>query len=394
MITKTVLLLSSAVICLSVLGVPEPEYFGGSFTNDQGWHFVCGVPDGVHPREIAPDSVQLVNIIPLLDTFEKNLRQGTLKPAVREILEIPRYLFSFVSDERFSSTIHEQYAKRLFEEYGNMDASVLLLYYQTGGSLESLQALYRRSTNHVIKAAVEACFFDAVEPLQEGEIPTITNDAPPLISVSIEYEPGAACRQLLFGVMDEKEGSRFGELCISYMNNSSEKLVHVEIPRGNVYYMNWCDFHVWRNDGIPVLPRLYGTHDRVQLMTLYPGDCYTRKVRLDFSVRKQGTLADALFSDFNKMGVVLADYWVGSEPQESFQVSIQLQSSYCVAQSEKALEDIHRDDWKTVSSNPLQLVYTPDKTGTIISSDQIKQDRWESIIEDLKQAEENVLKEF
>ncbi|MHC4855946.1 MAG: hypothetical protein ACYS72_06045, partial [Planctomycetota bacterium] len=141
MISKVVLV-AVTFVYINAYGTVNPVYFSGFIETPDGGMMSSSLPTGVHPRDIAPDKIRLEHINLVLEIYEKNLRQGTLLGS--GVTMDTLYLFSFVGDKRFSSLIYDQYAERLFEEFGDKEAPVVLLYYQTGGSLEKLRALYKQ----------------------------------------------------------------------------------------------------------------------------------------------------------------------------------------------------------------------------------------------------------
>lgn len=394
--TNRSVLVVVVLICIDVYGAVDYDDFRGTYTTADGWHMSSGFPDNVHPKDCSPSNIRIEHITPLLEIYERNLRKGTLPAAIKTSATFETlYLFSFVGDERFSSLIYDQYAERLFKEFGHREASSVLLYYKTGGSLEKLRTLYQQPVSDVIKSSIEACFFDAavclLENHEQDAVDAITQ--PLSIKLSIKPRKKSNTTESVGGTSASLFGEPFAvseddahvyscktderDLYIEYENTTKNMLIQIKIP-GSIYRRCWCEFNAKRNDGIPVCSREYGRvheHDS-QLVTLYPQDRYIRRVDLNFSVEDPGHIAAQLFSDFGKYGVALNDYWVGNAEDE-FSVTLDYKCNYIVAKSVGDLNNITDSDWKEVRSTSVELRYIPSK-GSKTRTD--KEKDWESVM--------------
>jgi hypothetical protein len=371
MISKVVLV-AVTFVYINAYGTVNPVYFSGFIETPDGGMMSSSLPTGVHPRDIAPDKIRLEHINLVLEIYEKNLRQGTLLGS--GVTMDTLYLFSFVGDKRFSSLIYDQYAERLFEEFGDKEAPVVLLYYQTGGSLEKLRALYKQPIDDVVKKAIEVCFFDASVGLVEEHEQDVADSTPQPLSVTLSTKfrtrkyYASESGDELFG--SPAEGSEGGwtlhesttdkrDLYITYENTTKNLLIRIKVPRRtHTYQRCWCEFNVIRNGGVPVLASGYlrpHEHEK-QFITLYPGDQYIRKMDVNFSVTFPGVLMPQFFSDFGKEVVRLGVYWVGNAGDD-FRVTLNYTCNYITAESVDALNQSMDSDWKAARSNPLDLDY-------------------------------------
>jgi hypothetical protein len=402
MITK-ILFVTVAFICIDLYGAVNFDSFRGGYTRAGGSYMSSGFPYGVHAKDCSPDTIRIEHITPILDIYEKNLRKGILQEAIQNSASSETfYLLSFVGDERFSSLIHDQYAERLFEEFGDKEASAVLLYYKTGGSLEDLRALYQQSNNEDVKTAIQICFFDASAELLEVREQDSTEAVPQPLSVTLStqfrttkyytYDKGGEPVVDLFGgPVEGSEGdwtlhertTDERDLIITYENTTENRLIRIEIPRyGNENC--WREFSVARSGGQPVLSSGYLRliEPERQFVTLYPGDNYIRKIDVNFSVAIPGSLMAQMLSDFSRYVVVFGGYWVGNAGDD-FQVTLNYKCNYLIARSFKEMDRIKNDDWKLVWANPLSFDYKA-KASNDSKRNQTKMNQertWNSIME-------------
>ncbi|MDF7799827.1 hypothetical protein P4C99_10145 [Pontiellaceae bacterium B1224] len=376
---KRVVAIMLAMVCTHVYGAEPVSFSGGySWEDGKGWAAMSsGLPDGVHGKDVSPDKIRLEHINLVLEIYEKNLRQGTVKGSGLTMDTL--YLFSFVGDERFSSLIYDQYAERLFEEFGDQEGATLLLYYKTGGNLEKLRSLYQQPVNDDVKKAIEACFFDASVGLLEEAERDVANATPQSLSVTMwtqyrtrkyytyDREGEPELTDLFGGPVAGSEddwtlhecATDERDLYIKYENTTENRLIRIEIPRrknGNC----WCGLKMMRTDGVPVLASGYlVTHEHEkQWITLYPGDQYIQKMDVNFSVTFPLVLMAQLFSDFGGYVVRLGDYWVGNAGDE-FQVTLNYTCNYLIARSVEELDQMKDVEWKSARAGPLSLDYEP-----------------------------------
>lgn len=267
-------------VFIMIHGVCEGKIYGGAVENSDGVGFMCGAPTGLMPVDIAPEKVCYEHIASLLDEFKEFVEKGEISSAAFYTATV--YLMSFITDERYCEKVYRRYSKPLFETYGEKEAEVVRLYYLTGGSLEELRKLYARSTDEKVRSAIESCFLDASEPLENaGDLIGEPSSEKRPLTIKISYERKLMENTSLGEPPSHEEsdsGSRFVsneyEIAVEFENTASSA-VSCSIPMW-ASVLTVENFNIRRTDDVPVAG--LGDYAKMQDIVLYPGDRLVKKV--------------------------------------------------------------------------------------------------------------------
>jgi len=352
-------------------------YYGGVTKVSNGSNdriISCGVPDGILLSDISPDKITMEHLTPLLDLFKRYVETDSL-PSFEErsfdYLEGAYYLFSFVSDKRFSAQIYKKYAEPLFNRYGEKEPEVVRLYYLTGGSLKILRTLYKKTKNANIRKTIRDCFLREgilLDKREEKIKPVTSMDYPLFIKISCKKQQSSQSKEIKneYNIVVDFEKRSNSPFCFDILGCDLNYNLHPSL------------FIIQRKDGRPVVKKKE-KWSVMQHVELNPGDhlikksffCFTKRINnkggflYAASIFRAAFLGESVF--LNRNPNLVSGSILAYNVDENFSFDIQFKQEYVIS---------------TIDGlNKKKVAYSNVKTLRYILEDKIdyKKKMWEEI---------------